>query len=416
MIPTVTKPFCGDCDRVRLTADGQFRTCLFATDEFDLRAAMRAGETDDELAARIERAVGTKWAGHQINQVNFIRPTRIDEPDRRLMRRCVAGRGGGRSRRSPPPASRPRRSRPSIGPATVGRQAARVDARPARRSAAARSSRPTTRGTRTSARLPLHPRQRADHRPDPGRSAATTCTPTSARTPTTASRSSSCRRSSRSCRSRTRRTATRAIRARSRSRSTRRSRVAAASGDRHVLVLRQGTCELFELFVGHPHRCRLGRRRPAPASTSRRTPCARSAGRAPTPPDCRSCPGSCATTRSRPARSATRSGSRSRETQRGYILPATHFASRLDRSQPARRWGMRLRLKASFDIVAAHRPGAGDRRGDAALRVDRRRQRHRTGSSRAPRARAGTTTTSNQLKSIPGIGLRGGRHRPGASR
>ena len=43
VIPTVTKPFCGDCDRVRLTADGQFRTCLFATDEFDLRGAMRGG-------------------------------------------------------------------------------------------------------------------------------------------------------------------------------------------------------------------------------------------------------------------------------------------------------------------------------------------------------------------------------------
>ena len=76
VIPTVTKPFCGDCDRVRLTADGQFRTCLFATDEFDLRAALRDGESDDEIAARIERAVGTKWAGHQINQVNFIRPKR----------------------------------------------------------------------------------------------------------------------------------------------------------------------------------------------------------------------------------------------------------------------------------------------------------------------------------------------------
>jgi cyclic pyranopterin phosphate synthase len=76
VIPSVTKPFCGDCDRVRLTAEGQFRTCLFATDEFDLRAAMRAGEDDDQLAARIERAVGTKWAGHRINQVTFTRPTR----------------------------------------------------------------------------------------------------------------------------------------------------------------------------------------------------------------------------------------------------------------------------------------------------------------------------------------------------
>jgi len=76
VIPSVTKPFCGDCDRVRLTADGQFRTCLFATDEFDLRRAMRAGESDDELAARIERAVGTKWAGHKINQIDFVRPKR----------------------------------------------------------------------------------------------------------------------------------------------------------------------------------------------------------------------------------------------------------------------------------------------------------------------------------------------------
>lgn len=76
VIPSVTKPFCGDCDRVRLTADGQFRTCLFATDEFDLRRLLREGAGDDDLAAEIERAVGTKWAGHQINQVNFVRPNR----------------------------------------------------------------------------------------------------------------------------------------------------------------------------------------------------------------------------------------------------------------------------------------------------------------------------------------------------
>jgi cyclic pyranopterin phosphate synthase len=76
VIPTVTKPFCGDCDRVRLTAEGQFRTCLFATKEFDLLTAMRSGESDDHLAARIEAAVATKWAGHRINQVNFIRPSK----------------------------------------------------------------------------------------------------------------------------------------------------------------------------------------------------------------------------------------------------------------------------------------------------------------------------------------------------
>lgn len=76
VIPTVTKPFCDDCDRVRMTADGQFRTCLFATSEFDLRALMRSGADDDALAAEIRRAVGTKWAGHQINQITFVRPRR----------------------------------------------------------------------------------------------------------------------------------------------------------------------------------------------------------------------------------------------------------------------------------------------------------------------------------------------------
>ena len=76
VIPTITKPFCADCDRVRLTADGQFRTCLFATSEFDLLKLMRAGASDDDVAAEIQRAVGLKWAGHQINQVNFIRPSR----------------------------------------------------------------------------------------------------------------------------------------------------------------------------------------------------------------------------------------------------------------------------------------------------------------------------------------------------
>lgn len=76
IIPTVTKPFCGDCDRVRLTSEGDFRTCLFATKEFGLLAALRSGESDDEIAARIEAAVATKWAGHQINQVNFTRPSK----------------------------------------------------------------------------------------------------------------------------------------------------------------------------------------------------------------------------------------------------------------------------------------------------------------------------------------------------
>jgi len=76
VIPSVTKPFCGDCDRVRLTADGQFRTCLFSTTEFDLRAMLREGASDDAIATEIKRAVGTKWAGHNIGNVTFVRPRR----------------------------------------------------------------------------------------------------------------------------------------------------------------------------------------------------------------------------------------------------------------------------------------------------------------------------------------------------
>ena len=76
VIASVTEPFCGDCDRVRITAEGQFRTCLFSTDEFDLRAILRNGGTDDQLAAEVQRAVGLKWAGHRIGNVNFTRPKR----------------------------------------------------------------------------------------------------------------------------------------------------------------------------------------------------------------------------------------------------------------------------------------------------------------------------------------------------
>ena len=76
VIASVTHSFCGTCDRVRLTAEGQLRNCLFALDEHDLRGPIRAGATDDDLAAIVERAVAEKWAGHSINQVHFIRPKR----------------------------------------------------------------------------------------------------------------------------------------------------------------------------------------------------------------------------------------------------------------------------------------------------------------------------------------------------
>ena len=70
------RPFCDSCDRVRITAEGKFRTCLFALEEFDLRGVLRDGGTDDDLAGAIERAVGTKWAGHHIGKVDFVRPDR----------------------------------------------------------------------------------------------------------------------------------------------------------------------------------------------------------------------------------------------------------------------------------------------------------------------------------------------------
>jgi cyclic pyranopterin phosphate synthase len=76
VIPSVTRAFCGSCDRVRLTADGKLRSCLFALDETDLRTPLRAGASDDHLAGLVEAAVAAKWAGHGIGTVNFIRPRR----------------------------------------------------------------------------------------------------------------------------------------------------------------------------------------------------------------------------------------------------------------------------------------------------------------------------------------------------
>ncbi len=76
VIASVTRPFCGDCDRVRLTADGQVRNCLFAREESDLRGAMRAGATDEELADRWVAAMATKLPGHGINDPSFLQPDR----------------------------------------------------------------------------------------------------------------------------------------------------------------------------------------------------------------------------------------------------------------------------------------------------------------------------------------------------
>jgi GTP 3',8-cyclase len=76
VIGSVTRPFCGSCDRVRLTADGQVRNCLFARDESDLRSALRGGADDAELAERWRRAVVGKLPGHGINDPGFLQPAR----------------------------------------------------------------------------------------------------------------------------------------------------------------------------------------------------------------------------------------------------------------------------------------------------------------------------------------------------
>jgi len=76
VIASVSDKFCASCDRVRLTSDGNLRSCLFALDETDLRSLLRSGATDDELAAAIQACVAGKWAGHGIEQVHFVRPRR----------------------------------------------------------------------------------------------------------------------------------------------------------------------------------------------------------------------------------------------------------------------------------------------------------------------------------------------------
>jgi cyclic pyranopterin phosphate synthase len=76
IIASVTRPFCRDCDRLRLTADGQLRTCLFARDETDLRGPLRAGATEAELAAIISSAVAGKQSGHGIGSATFVQPVR----------------------------------------------------------------------------------------------------------------------------------------------------------------------------------------------------------------------------------------------------------------------------------------------------------------------------------------------------
>ena len=76
VIPSVTEPFCASCDRVRLTAEGRLRACLFSLEETDLRALVRGGAGDDEVAAAMAACVAGKWAGHGIGTATFVQPPR----------------------------------------------------------------------------------------------------------------------------------------------------------------------------------------------------------------------------------------------------------------------------------------------------------------------------------------------------
>jgi len=89
LISSVTEPFCGTCDRLRITADGAVRNCLFSDDETSLRSILRSGGTDDDLGAAVRRAVWAKRPGHG-----------IDDPSLLLARHPDPGTGFQRTTRS----------------------------------------------------------------------------------------------------------------------------------------------------------------------------------------------------------------------------------------------------------------------------------------------------------------------------
>lgn len=76
VIPSVSEPFCDSCNRIRITADGQFRTCLFSLVETDLKAIIRNGGSDSDIADAVIESVRAKEAGHRINEADFVRPER----------------------------------------------------------------------------------------------------------------------------------------------------------------------------------------------------------------------------------------------------------------------------------------------------------------------------------------------------
>jgi cyclic pyranopterin phosphate synthase len=76
LISSVTQPFCGSCNRLRLTSDGALRNCLFSDDELSLRDSIRDGASDAQIAEMLRRAVWEKFPGHAINEPEFLRPSR----------------------------------------------------------------------------------------------------------------------------------------------------------------------------------------------------------------------------------------------------------------------------------------------------------------------------------------------------
>lgn len=75
-IASVSRPFCLNCNRIRLTSDGKLRYCLFAIEETDVRALLREGGSDDQIRAAIRTSVSEKWLGHEINSSRFVPPPR----------------------------------------------------------------------------------------------------------------------------------------------------------------------------------------------------------------------------------------------------------------------------------------------------------------------------------------------------
>ena len=166
-----------------------------------------------------------------------------------------------------------------------------------------------------------------------------------------------------------------------------------ADGDRHVLIVDRDACTLYELFAleraagaGTPARARSG--------TCARTRCGRAAGRRPTPPACRSCPASRATTRSRAGVIDHALRFTVQRTRRAYVYPARHFASERRPTPTLPPMGLRLRLQGELPDVAGFPPQARVVLARAeALRDDRRRQRLELVRHAARPTRAGTTTT-----------------------